>query len=93
VSETRLQNVVANLNNFYGAGTYDYIISNYGSHANPFETGAGSLADAQKEAFVYKTSVISLNGVPGPLVSSGVNTAADLLNPAYHYFSSGRYLI
>lgn len=91
VSETRLQNVVANLNAVYGAGAYSYVISNYGSHTNPFETGASPLSEAQKEAFVYKTSVINPIGTPGPLVTSGVNTAADLTNPAYNYFSSGRY--
>ncbi|MBS1756114.1 MAG: Ig-like domain-containing protein [Bacteroidetes bacterium] len=91
VDESRLQNVVANLNSVYGAGTYAYVICNYGSHANPFESGASPLSEVQKEAFVYKTSVISPIGTPGPLVTNGVNTAADLTNPAYNYFSSGRY--
>ena len=91
VSEPRLQNVVANLNNVYGAGTYSYVICDYGSHANPFESFAGPLTEAQKEAFVYKTSVITPIGTPGPLLANGVNTAADLTNPAYDYFSSGRY--
>jgi hypothetical protein len=91
VDETRLQNVVSNLNAQYGAGTYAYVICNYGSHTNPFEAGAGPLNEAQKEAFVYKTAVITPIGTPGPLVTDGVNTAADLNNPAYNYFSSGRY--
>ncbi|MEP7141631.1 MAG: lamin tail domain-containing protein [Ferruginibacter sp.] len=91
VSETRLQNVVANLNAVYGAGTYSYVICNYGSHTNPFESGAGPLSEAQKEAFVYKTAVISPIGTPGAIIANGVNTAADLTNPAYNYFSSGRY--
>ncbi len=91
VSETNLQNVVANLNTVYGAGTYAYVICNYGSHTNPFESGAGPVAAAQKEAFVYKTSVINPIETPGALVSDGPNTAADLANPAYNYFSSGRY--
>ncbi|MEO5893395.1 MAG: lamin tail domain-containing protein [Ferruginibacter sp.] len=91
VSETRMQNVVANLNTVYGAGTYSYVISDYGSHTNPFESGAGPQSEAQKEAFVYKTAIISPVGSPGPLATNGANTAADLTNPAYNYFSSGRY--
>jgi len=91
VSETRLQNVVANLNSVYGAGRYNYVICKYGSHTNPFEVDAGPLSEAQKEAFVYKTSVISPVGTPEALITNGVNTAADLTNPAYNYFASGRY--
>lgn len=91
VDEARLQNVVADLNSVYGAGAYAYVISDYGSHTNPFESGASPLSEAQKEAFVYKTSVISPIGTPGPLVTDGVNTAVDLTNPAYNYFASGRY--
>ncbi len=91
VSETRLQNVVANLNSVYGAGAYSYVICDFGSHTNPFASGAGPLSAAQKEAFVYKTSVINPIGTPGALIANGVNTAADLTNPAYNYFSSGRY--
>jgi hypothetical protein len=91
VDETRLQNVVTNLNNVFGAGAYAYVISNYGSHTNPFEIGASPLSEAQKEAFVYKTSVINVLGTPGPLVTDAVNTLTDLANPAYNYFSSGRY--
>ena len=91
VSEPRLQNVVAHLNNVYGAGTYSYVICDYGSNTNPFASPPGSLTEAQKEAFVYKTAVIAPIGTPGPLVTNGVNTAADLTNPAFDYFSSGRY--
>ncbi|MEO6731046.1 MAG: Ig-like domain-containing protein [Ferruginibacter sp.] len=91
VSEDSLQNIVTSLNNVYGAGTYSYVICNYGSHTNPFETGASPLSTAQKEAFVYKNSVIAPIGTPGALLANGVNSAADLTNPAYDYFSSGRY--
>ncbi len=91
VSEPRLQNIVNNLNTVFGAGTYAYVICDYGSHTNPFESGAGPLSEAQKEAFVYKTAVISPIGTPGPLLTNIVNTAADTANPAYYYYSSGRY--
>lgn len=91
VSETNLQALVASLNTAFGANTYAYNISNFGSHTNPFESNPGNLADAQKLAFVYKTSVISPIGQPVALVTNGVNTAADLNNPAFNYFSSGRY--
>ncbi|MEO6949426.1 MAG: lamin tail domain-containing protein, partial [Ginsengibacter sp.] len=81
VSETRLQSVVDTLNYVFGAGAYAYVICDYGSHTNPFETSPGTLANAQKEAFVYKTSVID-NVSTSALVTDGVNTAADLNNPA-----------
>ena len=69
---------------------YSYIICNYGSHGNPFESGASPMSTLQKEAFVYKTSVFS-NIDTASLLSLGVNTAADLSNPNYNYWSSGRY--
>ncbi|MEO6818196.1 MAG: lamin tail domain-containing protein [Ginsengibacter sp.] len=90
VSEARLQSVVDTLNKTFGAGSYAYVLCDYGSHSNPFEPGAGLVANAQKEAFVYKTSVIA-NVSTAALVTNGVNTATDLKNPAYNYFSSGRY--
>jgi hypothetical protein len=69
---------------------YNYIICNYGSHGNPFESGASPVSSLQKEAFVYNTAVIS-NIDTTSLLSNGVNTAADLTNPNYSYWSSGRY--
>ncbi len=69
---------------------YNYIICNYGSHGNPYEAGASPMNVLQKEAFVYKTSVFT-NIDTTSLLSNGVNTAADLSNPAYNYWSSGRY--
>ena len=90
VSEARLQGVVDTLNSVYGSGAYDYVLCDYGSHTNPFDPIKLPLANAQKEAFVYKTSVIS-NVSTSALVTEGVNTAADLNNPAYDWFSSGRY--
>ncbi|MBA2250295.1 MAG: Ig-like domain-containing protein [Chitinophagaceae bacterium] len=92
VSEPELQDVVSNLNAVYGAGTYAYVLCDYGSHVNPFETPppTGTLADAQKEAFIYKTSLFS-NISTTALLSLGVNTAADLSNPDYNYWASGRY--
>ena len=44
-------------------------------------------SEAQKEAFVYKTSLFS-NITTAPLLSQGINSAADLTNPAYNYFNS-----
>ncbi|MEP6726902.1 MAG: choice-of-anchor J domain-containing protein, partial [Bacteroidota bacterium] len=69
---------------------YNYIICNYGSHGNPFESGASPMNVLQKEAFVYKTSVFS-NIDTTSLLSLGINTAADLSNPDYNFWSSGRY--
>ncbi len=90
VNEARFASIVDTLNAVYGADTYGYVICGYGSHTNPFESGAGSLGNAQKEAFIYKKSVITPISTAA-LVTDGVNTAADLNNPAYNYFSSGRY--
>ncbi|MEP6949807.1 MAG: lamin tail domain-containing protein [Ginsengibacter sp.] len=92
VSEPRLQDVVNNLNAVYGAGTYSYVICNYGSHVNTFETPppTGTLADVQKEAFIYKTALFS-NITTAALLSLGVNTAADISNPDYNYWASGRF--
>ncbi len=84
VSETRLQSVVANLNAYYGAGTYSYIICNFGSHVNPPEPGGQPIADAQKEAFVYKTSLFS-NITTRPMINLGITT------PSYNNWSGGRY--
>ena len=84
VSETRLQNVV---NQMPG---YAYVLSNYGSHTNTSANPPSALADAQKLAFVYKTSVFS-NVTAAPLLSQGINSSADLTNPAYNYFASGRF--
>jgi Bacterial Ig-like domain/Lamin Tail Domain/Secretion system C-terminal sorting domain len=69
---------------------YSYIICNYGSHANPFETGPTPMGEVQKEAFVYKTALFS-NIDTSSLLNTGVNTAGDLSNPDYNFWSSGRY--
>ncbi|MFS8082293.1 MAG: Ig-like domain-containing protein, partial [Ginsengibacter sp.] len=90
VNEARFSSIVDTLNSVYGADTYGYVICDFGSHSNPFETGASSISDVQKEAFIYKKSVINPISTAA-LVTNGVNTAADLSNPAYSYFSSGRY--
>lgn len=84
VNESRLASIVSQMPG------YSYVICDYGSHTNPYETGAGSINDAQKEAFVYKTSLFS-NVTTRPMMTNGVNTAADLSNPNYNYWSSGRY--
>lgn len=69
---------------------YSYVICNYGSHTNTNESGFTPLSEAQKEAFVYKTSIFS-NITTAPLLSQGINSTADLSNPAYNYFASGRF--
>ena len=84
VDEARLANIVSQMPG------YSYVICNYGSHTNTSESGAGPLSEAQKEAFVYKTSLLS-NITTEPLLSQGINSAADLSNPAYNYWASGRF--
>jgi hypothetical protein len=84
VSEERLASVV---NSMPG---YAYVISNYGSHTNTSKTNPSPLAEAQKLAFVYKTSVIKNLGTKA-LLSVGINSAADLTNPYYEDWASGRF--
>lgn len=84
VDEARLANIVSQMPG------YSYVICNYGSHTNPFESNPGPLSLAQKAAFVYKTSMFS-NITTTPLLSVGVNTAADLSNDQYNAWSSGRF--
>jgi hypothetical protein len=84
VSEARLASVVSQMPG------YAYVISNYGSHTNTSANPPSALADAQKLVFIYKTSVLS-NISTTALVSQGINSAADLTNPAYNYFASGRF--
>jgi hypothetical protein len=91
VNETRLQNVVNHLNAIYGPGTYSSIVSNYGSHTNPFDPDIiFALNTSQKLAFVYKTAMFS-NITTEALLSSGINTPADVIDPDYHSWASGRY--
>lgn len=84
VDETRLAAIVSNMPG------YAYVICNYGSHTNTNESNPTPLSEAQKEAFVYKTSLFS-NITTGPMLSQGINSVADLTNPAYNYFASGRF--
>ncbi|MEJ8818155.1 T9SS-dependent choice-of-anchor J family protein [Lacibacter sp. H407] len=84
VSEERLAAVVAQMPG------YAYTISNYGSHSNTSVNPASALATAQKMAFIYKTDVLS-NVSTTALLSQGINSAADLSNPAYNYWASGRF--
>jgi len=84
VSEERLANIVAQMPG------YSYVISNYGSHTNTSINPPSALAAAQKLAFVYKTSVLG-NITTMPLLSQGINSSADISNPAYNYWASGRF--
>jgi hypothetical protein len=84
VDEARLANIVSQMPG------YAYVICDYGSHTNTNESGASPISEAQKEAFVYKTSVFS-NITSSALLSQGTNSSADLSNPAYNWWSSGRF--
>lgn len=84
VDESRLANIVSQMPG------YSYVICDYGSHTNINENNPSPLSQAQKEAFVYKTSLFS-NITTMPLLSQGTNSVADLSNPAYNYWSSGRF--
>lgn len=84
VSEARLASVVATMPG------YSYVITNYGSHTNPNAPAPMPLADAQKLAFVYKTSLFS-NVSTTALLSVGINTAADVSTTSYNNWASGRF--
>jgi endonuclease/exonuclease/phosphatase family metal-dependent hydrolase len=79
VDESRLANVVSQMPG------YTYIVGQYGSHVNPPDPNGGSLSEAQKLAFVYKTSVLS-NVVTRPLINN-----QDVSSTSYNNWSSGRY--
>jgi hypothetical protein len=84
VSEERLKAAVDQMPG------YTYVISNYGSHTNTSINPPSALATAQKLAFIYKTSVLG-NVTTTALLSAGINSAADITNPAYDYWASGRF--
>lgn len=84
VDEARLASVVSAMPG------YAYVISNYGSHTNTTVNPPSALANAQKLAFIYKTSILS-NVSATPLLSQGINSPADITNPAYNYYASGRF--
>lgn len=84
VNEARLASVVTAMPG------YQYVIGNYGSHTNPFSPTPSPLGQAQKLAFVYRTSVFS-NISTTPLLTVGINTAADISNPSYNSWASGRF--
>ena len=79
VNESRLANVVSQMPG------YSYVIGNFGSHVNPPDPTGGPVSDAQKLAFVYKTSVFS-NVSARPFINNQ-NTAS----VSYNNWSSGRY--
>ncbi|MEQ1553509.1 MAG: choice-of-anchor J domain-containing protein [Ferruginibacter sp.] len=85
VSETRLANIVSQMPG------YSYVLSNYGSYTNPNQVGAGTLADAQKLGMIYKTALFPGGVTTQPLLSAGINTVADVTNPAYNWYASGRF--
>jgi hypothetical protein len=79
VDEARLANIVSQMPG------YTYVIGNYGSHVNPPDPAGGPLSEAQKLAFVYKTSLFS-NVTVRPLINNQ-NTSST----SYNNWSSGRY--
>lgn len=79
VDEARLAAIVGTMPG------YSYVIGNYGSHVNPPDPSGGPLSGAQKEAFVYKTSLFS-NISTRPLINS-----QDITSSSYYNWSSGRY--
>jgi Bacterial Ig-like domain/Ig-like domain CHU_C associated/Secretion system C-terminal sorting domain len=85
VSEPRLANIVSQMPG------YSYVLSNYGSYTNPNQAGAGTLADAQKLGMIYKTALFPGGLTTQALLSAGINTAADVTNPAYNWYASGRF--
>jgi Bacterial Ig-like domain/Ig-like domain CHU_C associated len=85
VDEARLANIV---NQMPG---YSYVLSNYGSYTNPFQAGAGPLSESQKLGLVYKTALFPGGLTTQALLSAGINTAADVTNPAYNWYASGRF--
>ncbi len=85
VSEPRLANIVSQMPG------YAYVLSNYGSYTNPNQSGAGPLSESQKLGLVYKTALFPGGLTTQPLLSAGINTAADVTNPAYNWYASGRF--
>jgi methionine-rich copper-binding protein CopC len=85
VSETRLANVVSQMPG------YSYVLSNYGSYSNPNQAGTGPLAEAQKLGLIYKTAMFPGGMTTQALLSAGINSAADVTNPAYNWYASGRF--
>ena len=85
VSEPRLANVVSQMPG------YAYVVSNYASNTNPTQASPSPFAEAQKLGYIYKTALFPQGVATQALLSAGVNTAADLTNPAYNWFASGRF--
>jgi len=79
VDEARLARIVSHMPG------YSYIIGNFGSRVNPPDPTGGPLSEAQKLAFVYKTSLFS-NITSRPLINNK-NTSST----SYNSWSSGRY--
>ncbi len=79
VDEARLANIVSQIPG------YAYVICNYGSYVNPPNPTGNPLSTLQKEAFVYKTSVVS-NVTTRPLINNQNFSSASYYNAA-----GGRY--
>lgn len=79
VDEARLANVVSQMPG------YSYVIGNFGSHVNPPDPAGGPLSEAQKLAFIYKTSMFT-NVTTRPLINN-----TNVSSTSYNNWSSGRY--
>ncbi len=79
VDEARLANVVSQMPG------YAYVICNYGSYVNPPNPTGNPLSTLQKEAFVYKTSVVS-NVTTRPLINN-----QNFSSSSYFNWAGGRY--
>jgi len=84
VSDSALAAVVATLPG------YAYTISSYGSQSNPFDQFHPDSSAIARLAFVYNTSRLR-NVQTTPLFGADINTQADLNNPYYLWWGSGRY--
>jgi hypothetical protein len=79
VDETKLAAVVSQMPG------YSYVIGNFGSHVNPPDPSGDPVSQAQKMAFVYKTSQFS-NVTSRPLINN-----QNISSTSYYNWSSGRY--
>lgn len=64
---------------------YNYVFGNYGSRTNPPDPAGDPVSEAQKLAFIYKSSVFS-NVSARPLINN-----QDITSISYNNWASGRY--
>jgi hypothetical protein len=69
---------------------YAYVINDYGSYSSTALANPDPLNTVQKLAFVYNTAKISVLRTD-PLLTTGINTAADTATKYYNDWASGRF--